>query len=168
MGFNSKAYGDEVARVLALDEDGARLMPLTPERCSSEQARTLLLKRKPKDWFPGARYPEAALSGLFLYFSCLEEAHKIAQEVSTPEGSFWHGIMHRQEPDAANAAYWFHRVGDHQVLVRLREAEPRYPGPMEFIDMCENARQKPGSEVERAVREIQRVEWQLLFDWCAR
>lgn len=168
MGFDPKTYGEEVARILALEGNGARLMPLAPERCSSEPARALLLKLGPKELFPKARYPEAALSGLFLYFSCLDEAHKIAQDVSTVEGSFWHGIMHRQEPDASNAAYWFRRVGNHPVLAQLHDAEPRYPGPMEFIDMCERAREKPGTELEQTVREIQRTEWQILFDWCAR
>ena len=58
--------------------------------------------------FPRARVPEAALSGLYLYFSCWDEAHVIAQDLSSAEGSFWHGIVHRQEPDAENASYWFH------------------------------------------------------------
>jgi hypothetical protein len=31
-----------------------------------------------------------------------------------------------------------------------------------------NARQNPGSQLERQAREVQRAEWQLLFDYCAR
>ncbi|MDQ6701328.1 MAG: hypothetical protein M3Z36_14200 [Acidobacteriota bacterium] len=168
MAFDSEAYGPGVAAILALDGNGEKLMPLAPEGCSSDQARDALLAARAGDLFPGARFAKAAMSGLFLYFSCLDEAHKIAQDVSSVEGSYWHGIMHRQEPDAANAAYWFRKVGNHPVLDRLRQADTRYPGPMEFIDMCEEARQQPNSPLEQQACEIQRLEWQLLFDWCAR
>ncbi len=63
------------------------------------------------------------MAGLYLYFSCLDQAHSIAQNIATAEGSFWHGIMHRQEPDAGNASYWFSRVGRHPIFPALhREA----------------------------------------------
>ena len=72
--------------------------------------------------FPDAFSPEAAISGLYLYFCAYDESHTISQEVETPEGSFWHGIMHRQEPDPGNAAYWFRRVGQHPIFPQLRDA----------------------------------------------
>jgi len=138
--------------------------------------------RKASDMFSGATAPDAALAGLYLYFSCFEEAHKIAQEIATREGSFWHGILHRQEPDSGNAAYWFRRVGQHATFPRLysaaEEIVKQYPeaefrlgsawDPFSFIMFCERARQQPGSPSERAALEIQRAEWQLLFDYCAR
>jgi hypothetical protein len=40
--------------------------------------------------------------------------------------------------------------------------------PLRFIEICEQARRRPGSALERAALEIQRAEWQLLFDYCAR
>jgi hypothetical protein len=40
--------------------------------------------------------------------------------------------------------------------------------PFAFIETCEQARRQPGSALERAALEIQRAEWQLLFDYCAR
>jgi hypothetical protein len=168
--FEPAGYGPEVAAILALDGDGRRLMPLVMERCSSEAARDRLRAAPPRKLFPNARAPEAALGGLYVYFSCFEEAHRIAQDIATPEGSYWHGIVHRQEPDTGNASYWFRRVGAHPIFPALAEAAATPPpwDPFAFIDLCEQARRLPGSELEARARAIQRAEWQLLFDYCAR
>jgi hypothetical protein len=40
--------------------------------------------------------------------------------------------------------------------------------PFAFLAFCDRARQQPGSSHARAAMEIQRAEWQLLFDYCAR
>ena len=171
-----------MAEILALDQSGERLIPLVSGRCSSQEARSQLKKQKAADLFARSRAPEAALGGLFLYFSCLDECHEIVQNVGSAEGSFWHAILHRQEPDAGNSGYWFRQTGAHPLFPELLRAAQnvtaRHPqagfhpdgrwDPFSFIDYCEQARRRPGSEVERAALEIQRAEWQLLFDHCAR
>lgn len=182
MLFDPKAYGSRVAEILALDQDGRRLIPLVSGRCSSEEARSLLKKQKPVDLFSDARAPEAALGGLFLYFSCFDECHEIVQDVNSSEGSFWHAILHRQEPDAGNSSYWFRQTGTHPVFPSVAAAAKEivamypeaefHPGtkwdPFSFIEFSGQARRKPGSPSEAAALEIQRAEWQLLFDYCAR
>ena len=174
MQFDPQAYGEEVSAILALDGNGERLMPLAKGHCSSDGALRLLAGSTAARLFPRARAPEAALSGLYLYFSCLDEAHSLAQDIDTPEGSFWHAIMHRQEPDPGNAAFWFRTVGAHPIFPALHEAAAgigvEFGGlwdPFAFIDLCERARLQPGSDEERRALEVQRVEWQLLFDFCA-
>jgi hypothetical protein len=177
--FDSKAYGAEAASILALDGNGERRMPLAGGRCSSEAARERL-NRQGRQLFSGSRAPEAALAGMYLYFSCLDEAHEIAQGISSAEGSFWHAIMHRQEPDAGNSGYWFRRVGAHSIFPALalegsglaaRHAAgvsiPATWDPFAFIDLCEKARRQGGSPLEALALDIQRAEWQLLFDYCA-
>ncbi|HEY2013130.1 MAG TPA: hypothetical protein VGH38_06480 [Bryobacteraceae bacterium] len=174
MRFDPQAYGDEVASVLALDGAGERLMPLVQGPCSSELARTRLKATTARKLFPNSRAPEAALAGLYLYFSCWDEAHQVAQDVETPEGSFWHAIVHRQEPDSGNSSYWFRQAGEHPVFPALAAAAeeigidfgPKWD-PFAFIQHCEEARRQPGSEAERQALETQRAEWQLLFDYCA-
>jgi hypothetical protein len=169
MRFDSTSYGPEVASILALD------------RTSSQKAKQILETAAPQSLFPNAISPKGAMAGLWLNFSCFDEAHGVAQDLETPEGSFWHGILHRQEPDPGNAAYWFRRVGQHPVFPALRdEAEQILSthtvpfhvqdtwNPMAFIDFYEAARRKPGSEDEKVFMEIQNAEWQLLFDYCAR
>lgn len=160
MPFDPKAYGEAVAEILALDGDGERLMPLVQSGCSSEAARRRLQPADAPSLFPGSRAPEAALAGLCLYFGCWAEAHAIAQEIDTPEGSYWHAIVHRQEPDAGNSGYWFRKVGSHPIFPKLAQlAGIDRRDPFAFIQKCE--RGAPGA------LELQRAEWQLLFDYCA-
>ncbi len=157
-------------------------MPLAAGRGSVAEVQGLLQGQRADVLFPGAPAPEAALAGLWLYFSCFEEAHGLAQEIPSAEGSYWHAIVHRQEPDPGNSAYWFRRAGAHPIFPSLlaeadeilkthADAEFRTGhqwDPFAFIMFCERARTQPGSASERAAREIQRAEWQLLFDYCAR
>jgi hypothetical protein len=176
MTFNPEDYGPEVAAVLKLDGSGHKLMPLVIGSAGPPEALEKLRSASPAKLFPGARAPEAALSGLWLYFSAFEESHALSQDLATPEGSFWHAILHRREPDPGNAGYWFRRVGKHPVFVPLLEAARAIGGyaagpewdALAFIDFCERARRSPGSPEEDTARRIQLAEWQLLFDHCAR
>jgi len=182
MDWSPTAYGTAVADLLALAENGERLMPLAEGTCCSAEARQRIQGSKQEDLFPSARAPRAALAGLYVYFSCRDEAHEIAQSDSSADGSYWHAIVHRQEPDAGNASYWFHRVGQHPVYPALaecaRSVAAAHPGASldfsrtwnadAFVAVCERARRQTGSALERAALEIQRVEWQLLFDYCAQ
>jgi hypothetical protein len=182
MNFDPSRYGERVREILALDGAGQRLMPLVAGQCSSREAQKALSGRSATDLFPASVARLGALAGLWLYFSCFDEAHGVAQDDPSAEGSFWHAILHRQEPDASNSAYWFHRVGTHPVFPALAgeagEIISRYPdagfevtdnwNPFEFIHFCERAARRPGSDAEHAALEIQRAEWQLLFDYCAR
>jgi hypothetical protein len=168
--FSAAAYSSEVSALLALDGDGHRLMPLVIEHsATADAAREQLRGASPQRLFPNARAPEAALSGLYLYFSCFDEAHSLAQDIPTADGSYWHAIAHRQEPDAANAAYWFRQVGAHPIFPALSKAagRPEPWDPFAFIEQCVEARRQPGSETELHARRIQLLEWQLLFDHCA-
>src|SRR5881397_3830475 len=108
MEFDPTKYGPAVARILALDENGQRLMPLTCGPCSCEEARELIKTFKPGDLFPG-----------------LEEPHRLAQDCETAEGELWHAILHRQEPDSGNAAYWFRKAGPHPIFTEVARAAVR-------------------------------------------
>jgi hypothetical protein len=178
MHFDPAKYGSEVAAILALDGAGGRMAPLVCGPGAPANVRAALAKHDAKKLFPRANDPQAAMAGLWLYFSCFDEAHKLIDDPVSPEGTFWHAIAHRREPDAGNAAYWFRQLGDHPVFQALaREAreilqghpEVEFPikhwDPFAFIDFCERARREPGSAREKAATEIQRVEWQLLFDF---
>jgi hypothetical protein len=174
MRFDSTAYGPEVAAILAFDGKGERPMALAEPACSSGKALAALKSLDGRRLFATSRAPDAAMAGLYLYFGCWQEAHETAQNIHTPDGSYWHAIVHRQEPDPWNSDYWFRQVGRHPIFPALRDAAaalgvdfgPEWR-PGAFIQFCEKARSAPGSEIERQALAVQQAEWQLLFDYCA-
>lgn len=175
MTFDAALYDPEVAAILALDGAGHRPMALAEPKCTSGKALAALRSVKPRQLFPHSRAPEAAFAGLQLYFGCWEEAHETAQNIQTPDGSYWHAIVHRQEPDAWNSDYWFRQVGRHPIFPALRDAAAAFGiefgtewRPGAFIELCEQARSAPGSEMEHQAQAVQLAEWQLLFDYCAQ
>ena len=166
--FHADLYPVEVARILALaDGDmcrGMRLMPLVRGECSSTEARDAVKRLAVR---------ETVKAGLYLYCSCWEEAHTTADAVEDPDGYFWHAIVHRQEPDPGNSAYWFRKTGDHPIFPKLaKEAEAcGYPAsqtwdPFQFIKFCDEAGTE--SAREQLAMRVQLAEWQLLFEHCAR
>ena len=155
MPFDPKAYGPEIAAILALDGDGRRPMALTRPTCVSDQARPRIAE---------AKIPETLRAGLYLYFGCWDDAHEVAQNIETREGSYWHAIVHRQEPDAGNAAYWFGQVGEHPIYAELAAATGAPWNPRAFVQLCHEAH----GAAEARARELQLLEWQTLFDYCAR
>lgn len=169
------------AAAAALEAAGAGYeMPLICRRPAAGPAIEALRGRSADELFPEAPSPEGALAGLWLYLQHFEQCHRIAQDLPTREGSYWHGILHRQEPDDWNAAYWFRAAGAHPIHGPLaREAQRlalEFPGahwkpavrwdPEDFIRFCARARREPDSDAERLARAVQMAEWRLLMAWC--
>ena len=112
----------------------------------------------------------ACAAGLWLRFDFLDESHAISQEdEGAPDRDFWHGVMHRREPDAFNSKYWWRRVGAHPVLEQVRARAPEagyaYSTPEAFVDFCERVRGS-GSAEEEVAKRVQELEWRLHFDHC--
>jgi hypothetical protein len=175
--FDSAKYGPVFASLLS-----PQLMPLGPESPNSE-TQTQLKKLEIGNAFAGKTIIDqdmarCCLAGIWLYHNYLDESHTISQGIETPTGSYWHGFMHRREPDYGNAKYWFRRVGDHPIYGNLVAATKEVSvndskaaflarqttwDPFAFIDLCEES---VGREREMLCRQIQQKEWELLFDFC--
>lgn len=162
-----------------------RLMPLGPGT-ADESMRSSLAALSVDGLFAPAKvgdrgFAQACLAGLWLWYDFLDESHRISQDLPSPEGSYWHGIMHRREPDYWNSKYWFRRVGEHSVFEPLaasarelgadgppeakRLADQRRWDPFAFVDLCERAA-GAGEALESFCRRVQRAEWELLFEHC--
>lgn len=183
--FEVAQYGP-VCQALLANAQPAELGPGTPNRDRHEQLAAL----NPATVFSGRPVVDRAMaacceSGLWLLHNFLDESHRISQEIHTPAGSYWHGIMHRREPDFSNARYWFRKVGEHPIFSSLPEAarqiaavEPVDPpasllaeqerwNPAAFVDLCEavtNGRSTSKTFCQR----VAFAEWKLLFDGCYR
>lgn len=187
-------YSSKVQAILRPHEGGERLMPLAPRGPLRGEGLEMLVGTTAEELFDGTEvaapeFADCVRSALFLYFSDLDRSHTISQSIHSTTGSFLHGIMHRQEPDFSNAKYWFREVPTHEVFAALREAAlERWAAAGDsraeslrvaaegrpawdafwFVDQCEAVSRGGASEMEAALQEAQRIEWQMLFDYCYR
>ena len=144
------------------------------------------LAQKLDTHFDRSNLPRAAgqllRAAALLWHDHHEEAHRIAQEDESPEGSFLHGILHRREPDSSNAKYWFRRVGKHPSFSALAEEVKNFLGPQPdpkmhaklfphgtwdpfgFIDFCDRAVSLPSSDpLRKQLQQIQALEFDTLI-----
>lgn len=129
----------------------------------------------------------AIRAGLLLRHDYLDESHELAQSVEgqgDQRGDYWHAILHRREPDYANAKYWFRQIGTHPLMGELAPraddlmaackdgqaatwrrrlfAKSRWD-PFAFVDLCEACAEDEASELALAARRTQLVEMSLLI-----
>ena len=161
--------GPVIPSLLASGSTGLRTMPLVPSspRECTQLARLRAMSNS--ELFDGGKIEsaydsECVRSGLFLYFSALDESHTVSQRIPTASGSYWHGIMHRQEGDWGNAKYWFRRVGTHPVFARLEEELGQSWDPFAFVDKCSAAH--AGRRGQDDPLRHQMLEWRLLMEHC--
>ncbi|MFO0816759.1 MAG: hypothetical protein U1A77_02380 [Pirellulales bacterium] len=127
------------------------------------------------------------LSGVWLLHNFLDESHSLSQDIHTASGSYWHGIMHRREPDFGNSKYWFRQAGDHPaysevgraaraIAAAARDSLPAPAlaladddswDPFRFVNLCSSTYGR-GGVLESFCREVAWAEWQVLFDYCHR
>jgi len=114
--------------------------------------------------------------GLLYAVDALDEAHKIFQDSPGDVGAYWHGMMHRREGDFDNARYWFRRAGVLPFFDTLHHTASEYSAlmarqsnwdPYVFTGECEQARFGE-TEGLKKLSDLQRAEFETLFDYCWR
>ena len=179
--------GTPIADIIAALESRPDLPVLAPDRDWDEDLTTRLNNASVTDLF-GDRsiadpaFAEAVRSGLLLWNDALDASHTISQAIDTITGSYWHGIMHRREPDYGNAKYWFNHVGSHPAMVRvLALATERAAASVDaayaegfvgrtewdafqFVDWCEDAAGRD-PEAGELLRVVQLEEIKVLLDY---
>jgi hypothetical protein len=172
---NLEAYGPLVASLLS----DAPLAPIDTGQ-PYEKFRVTLFALTPERLFAHTGQPvrdrrmaSACLAGLWLRHNFLDESHSLSQEIETPTGSFWHGILHRREGDFGNSRYWFRRAGQHTIFPALNDAAaaagwpatPRW-NPITLVDRVEQAIRLPAENpTAQLCRTVQQIEWEVLFDY---
>jgi len=177
MTRNPSSYGPLIHSLLA-NKTMETLGPGKP----NESMYTTLLNLSLDALFENKKItdPEMAqccLSAIWLYHDFLDESHTLSQKIMSPSGSYWHGIMHRREPDYANSKYWFHRVGVHPIFSTLHQAVSQWPDcpalltksdtwdAFGFIDLVQQSTHRD-DPVQLFCQKVQHLEWQILFAYC--
>ena len=189
-------YTPAIAEVIEKLEAGNPLPTLVPQKAWSTELTNALASSSLDDLFHGesvrnTTFGEAIKSGLLLWNDALDESHTISQELENQTGSYWHGIMHRREPDYSNSKYWFGRVGTHPIFPALRERAlavlKEIPNPSDalariaqtieaeekwdayqFIDWCQAAENGSDADVTRFLQQVQVAEIKLLLAYSYR
>jgi hypothetical protein len=128
----------------------------------------------------------------------LDAAHQICQttgqSTALPEVSYWHGIIHRREPDFDNARSWFQKtqgfIGNdalYRAIYNLLQRAIQMPDygdvrdialqflrhlqsqgvwdVLYFLDLCASCAQNKDTHLQKLLEDIQAIEFQTLFHW---
>jgi len=191
-------YSSTITEIVQKLEGRYPLPPLAPEKEWDAELTHRIQKASPDALFDGQPVKDATLasavqSGLLLWNDALNISHTISQRIENTTGSYWHGIMHRREPDYSNAKYWFHRVGNHPIFPALRkrvlnllQERSGQSNPLadyarkiegkdnwdafQFVDWCQAAAQdaSPPQDVAEFLQTVQVEEIKLLLDYSYR
>lgn len=195
---------DEDLAVWNLDDLPQERRPMSPEGVRHRFLKSYLDRTDPGTLFSGGHSEPGGrllLAGLHQKNDDLEACHGLCQEVgresACAEASYWHGIVHRREPDFANARGWFKKASRLGALAEIyRDAiaflqrvlqVPDYGAaretahrlvqhlqsreswdPLYFVDLCEACMEGGAAEEARLLAEVQEVEFNAMFDWTYR
>lgn len=122
------------------------------------------------------------LAGALLFYGYLKESLRLSQKIKTPEGNYWHAIMHRVEGDYENSRYWLKTIPHHsiysqvhkelkekltnkiEVLQKLLDKESW--DPIAYVDLIEELERTKDIELTKAMSMLGFIEWKALYEFC--
>lgn len=186
-------YPSQINEIVQKLDARQSLPPLAPEKEWDSELTKHIRATPVTDLFDGQTVKDSSLanavkSGLLLWNDALDDSHAISQSIGGATGSYWHGIMHRREPDYSNSKYWFARVGSHPIFPTLRarvldilktelsqsaqlarymetiDRNDNWDAP-QFIDWCQAAAEHTEGEVVEFLQTVQVEEIKLLLKY---
>ena len=106
--------------------------------------------------------PPLVKAVLHLLNDDIEGCHQIAHGNTSSEGSYWHAILHRREPDYSNSKYWYRRVANHPIYSKIQKSPPDWE-PFPFVDWGEDASRGRSKKSQEWLREVQVQEMKFLL-----
>ena len=187
----SAEYSPVITDIIQKLETRQPLPPLAPEKEWDGAIAKQIQSASLDELFEGqtvkdTEFGNAVKSGLLLWNDALDASHTISQQLNSKTGSYWHGIMHRREPDYSNSKYWFGRVGNHPVFPALRKraldilADSKladYPEAIQerdtwnayqFVDWCQAESENGREQAIGFLQKVQVEEIKLLLDYSYR
>ena len=157
---------------------------LVVESGTTDLARQLLEGVRPDQLHASPLAANAMLAALWLWHDALEESHLLSQKLDSPDGSYWHAIMHRREGDFSNSKYWLARCRSHPSSSVMAKSLPTLLqdhrtdravmavagsgwNPSAFVDLVELIQDRPNDPRRPMVIAIQQLEWRVLFAHCS-
>ena len=159
-------------------------VPVRPREGKDEVRRSLLLMDLKVN--KSVRNMSSVRAGSLWLHGFIDDAHKIAQDDTSVEGSYWHALVHRSEGDFDNSLYWFGRVGRHPIFPELRARLVALAGdftkggsaetlrailsvrkwePERFVELCRAAHASRVTSIDFLQR-ISAEEYDLLMAYC--
>ena len=157
-------YSSTIAGIVQKLETRDPLPPLAPNGEWDSQLTHRISELSLETLFDGESIEDSTMgdavqSGLLLWNDALDASHTISQNIESRTGSYWHGIMHRREPDYSNAKYWFGRAGVHSIFPELRERA---------LTLLQSSSTESGSlaDYTQVIEEAEDWDAFRFVDWC--
>lgn len=136
----------------------------------------------------GGETARVLIALVYIARGALDAAHDIVGSLDSPEATYAHAMIHRQEgastgeaglPGYSNSRYWFSCLGEHPLFDQIAKFAAAHPGapramksgaewdPAAFVQHCEKNERLGSSDGLAFCTAVLQKEWELLFDWCA-
>lgn len=190
---------DEDLAVWNTDAPVEEQRPLVPTRIRYGFLKSHLDRTPPEALFSSkCSTGRLILAGLYQKNDDLEASHTLCQEADgqADGASYWHGIVHRREPDFSNARGWFKKAeglsalpeifrgvvpflqrvlqvpdyGAHDMALRFLHHLQSHGtwDPFYFVDLCEACLSGGTAQERQLLEKTQEIEFDRMFDWTCR
>jgi hypothetical protein len=140
LSYASRAFLDAIESLPILEH----LLASGPASGGELKSRVKTIARDAFAEFPIVDNSACALfeAGPFTPWMLWPPRTRSSKDDHSPQGSYWHGMLHRREGDFWNSKYWLQRAGRIEALKGIPNFDP-----VAFVTRCERASGKTPQEL---------------------